>query len=109
MEGMLVENRDSGKDEARDWGLIKTRLDEVARSLEKTGIAEYMEMLQRPRRLLWLNFWIGLARGFGMAIGFTLLAALVLYLLRHIIALNIPHIGKFVADIVEIVQNELRL
>ncbi|MEN6391713.1 MAG: DUF5665 domain-containing protein [Syntrophomonas sp.] len=104
-----MENRDSDKDEARDGGLIQTRLDEIARGLEKTGIAEYMEMLQRPRRLLWLNFWIGLARGFGMAIGFTILAAVVLYLLRHIIALNIPLIGKFVADIVEIVQNELHL
>lgn len=109
MEGMLVVNRDSDRDEARDLGLINTRLDEIARSLEKTGIAEYMEMLQRPRRLLWINFWIGLARGFGMAIGFTLLAAVVLYLLRHIITLNIPLIGRFVADIVEIVQNELRL
>lgn len=104
-----MENRESDKDKSWDWEFINIRLDEIARGLEKTGIAEYMEMLKRPRRLLWLNFWIGLVRGFGMAIGFTLLAAVVLYLLRHIIALNIPLLGKFVADIVEIVQNELRL
>lgn len=102
-----MEHRDS--DDTRDLGFIKTRLEEMARSLEKTGIAEYMEMLRRPRRLLFINFWIGVARGFGMAIGFTLLAAIVLYLLRHIITLNIPLIGKFVADIVEIVQSELHL
>lgn len=87
---------------------INRRLDTIGHNLEREGIAEYVEMLRRPRRLLILNFWIGVARGFGMAIGFTLLAALVLYILKHIIALNVPLLGKFIADLVAIVQTELK-
>lgn len=87
---------------------IEHRLDDIAREMEKTGIAEYVEMLRRPRRLLYVNFWLGLARGFGMAIGFTFLAALVIYFLKHIIMLNIPVIGHFIAELVEIVQHEIK-
>jgi hypothetical protein len=42
-----------------------------------------------------------------MAIGFTILAAVVLYLLQRVILLNLPLIGDFIADIVQIVQKQL--
>ena len=64
-------------------------------------------MLRHPRRLFWINFWSGIARGLGMAIGFTILAAVVLYLLQRVILLNLPLIGDFIADIVQIVQKQL--
>lgn len=70
-------------------------------------LAEYIEMLENPTRLLYINFLIGLARGFGTAIGFTVLAALVIYFLQKIILLNIPVIGEFIAEIVNIVQTQL--
>lgn len=41
--------------------------------------------------------WIG--------IGVTLITAILLILLQKIVALNIPVIGEFIADIVDIVQN----
>jgi hypothetical protein len=44
-----------------------------------------------------------------MAIGFTLLAALVLYVLQKIVILNMPLIGDFIADLVNIVQHELNV
>ncbi len=84
------------------------KIDDLALSMEKLGIAEYVEMLHSPRRLFFTNFWAGLARGFGMAIGFTILAALVLYLLQKMVILNMPIIGNFIADLVNIVQNHLQ-
>ncbi|MEQ8235396.1 MAG: DUF5665 domain-containing protein [Syntrophomonadaceae bacterium] len=83
------------------------KLDEIALAMEKLGIAEYVEMLNNPRRLLRINFWAGVARGFGMAIGFTLLGALVLYALQKMVVLNASGIGRFIAEIVNIVQNQL--
>jgi len=103
-----MENRAPSEREHGKLDLIYARLDDLSRAMEKTGITEYVEMLHRPRRLFFINFGIGIARGFGMAIGFTLLAALVIYFLRQIILLNIPVIGKFIADLIEIVQRELR-
>lgn len=105
----MVEQTIPKEDPEKTLAHIKGRLDDIAREMEKTGIAEYVEMLHRPRRLLFLNFWIGLARGFGMAIGFTFLAALVVYFLQHIIMLNIPVIGHFIAELVDIVRSEMRI
>ena len=85
------------------------KMDEVSLNMEKLGIAEYVEMLRNPRRLFFINFWAGLFRGFGMAIGFTILAAIVIYFLQKIIVLNIPLIGDFIADLVNIVQIQLRV
>lgn len=86
---------------------LNRKMEDMVETMHKIGVAEYVEMLRHPRRLFWINFWSGVARGLGMAIGFTLLAALVLYLLQHIILLNVPLIGNFIADIVEIVQRQL--
>lgn len=86
---------------------LNRKMEEMVTTMHKIGVAEYVEMLRHPWRLFWINFWSGVARGLGMAIGFTLLAALVLYLLQHIILLNVPLIGNFIADIVEIVQRQL--
>lgn len=86
---------------------LNNKIDEMAINMEKLGIAEYVSMIENPRRLFWVNFWQGVARGFGMAIGFTILAGLVIYILQRIVVLNTPVIGNFIAEIVNIVQNQL--
>jgi hypothetical protein len=95
------------KDKDNDLKSLGKKIDELGISMEKLGIAEYVEMLNNPRRLFFINFWSGVARGFGMAIGFTILAALVLYAMQQVVILNMPLIGDFIADLVNIVQNQL--
>jgi hypothetical protein len=56
---------------------------------------------------LWLNFIGGVARGFGIAVGFTILGAIVLYILQKLVVLNLPLIGSIIADIVKIVNQKL--
>ncbi|MDD2621376.1 MAG: DUF5665 domain-containing protein [Syntrophomonadaceae bacterium] len=102
--------REPGKQEDKsNLDIINQKLDELSLSMEKLGIAEYVEMLRNPRRLFFINFWAGLSRGFGMAIGFTVLAAVVIYILQRLIVLNVPLIGDFIADLVNIVQIQLRI
>ncbi len=79
----------------------------LTQAMEATSLAEYIELVRSPWRMAWINFIAGIARGVGTAIGFTLLAALVVYLLRQLAILNLPWIGSFIADIVEIVQEHL--
>ncbi len=88
---------------------LQLKIDEIAYNMEKLGISEYMEMLHNPRRLFVTNFWAGIYRGFGMAIGFTILAGIVIYVLQGIIRLNIPVIGDFIAEIVQIVQHQIQI
>lgn len=86
---------------------IEEKIESIAVNLEKLKIAEYVDLMNNKRRLLYVNFIGGLARGFGMAIGFTLLGAFAIYLLQRAINLNLPLIGDFIAEIVKIVQNNL--
>lgn len=86
---------------------LDKKIDEIGIALEKTKITEYVDFINNRKRLIYVNFIQGLARGFGMAIGFTLLGALILYMLQELIKLNLPLIGDFIAEIVKIVKENL--
>lgn len=92
---------------AQDAGkadVIAAQLERLAQYLEKMNVAGYVELMQHPARLLFLNFAAGLARGLGIAIGATLIFALMVEMMRRVILLNIPGIGEFVAEIMRIVE-----
>nr|WP_026485565.1 DUF5665 domain-containing protein [Caldanaerobius polysaccharolyticus] len=86
---------------------IEKKFSDLGITMEKLKLVEYMELLQNPWRLFWLNFIGGLYRGLGMAVGFTILGAIVIYFLQRLVALNIPVIGNMIAQIVKIVQQNL--
>lgn len=66
--------------------------------------AEYRRYLSSPRRLLFINFIAGLARGLGMSVGFTILGALLIYFMRQLVWQNIPWLSQFIAEIVVLVD-----
>ena len=83
-----------------------THLD-VYKRQEQLHLDAYLRHVHNwPRRLLGelLN---GVVRGIGFSIGFTLLGALLLYILQNIALANLPVIGRFLADLVKIVENNL--
>lgn len=90
---------------------LAQRVDEAADRLgyylEKTQLADYIQLLEKPRRLLWLNFLGGLGRGVGFAVGGTLIGALIFYGLMQLARMNLPLIGNFIAGIVRIVEYRL--
>ncbi|MEN6463153.1 MAG: DUF5665 domain-containing protein [Syntrophomonas sp.] len=86
---------------------LSDKVGELSTHMDKMRLAEYIDLLEHPRRLLYINFLVGIARGFGTAIGFTILAAIVVYLMQKIVILNMPIIGSFIADLVRIVQQEM--
>lgn len=87
--------------------MLESRVEKISLMLEKAKIGDYVTMMTKPKVMLFNNFIAGLARGFGMAIGFTILGAVVLYMLRQAVFLNIPIIGNFIAEIVKIVQDNM--
>ena len=50
------------------------------------------------------NLLAGISRGVGIGIGITIITAMLVMLLQKIVTLNIPIIGEYIADIVEIVE-----
>ena len=69
---------------------------------------EYARYLYSPRRMMMSNFVAGLARGMGMAVGFSLLGAALVYILQHVVFQNVPLIGNFIAEIVKVVEAKHR-
>lgn len=88
----------------RDADYMTLQLSKLVGHLESMRVAEYMELLEKPARLILTNFVAGIARGLGIAIGATLVFALMLEGMRRLIMLNIPGIGSFIADVVRIVE-----
>jgi putative exporter of polyketide antibiotics len=84
---------------------LMSQIMQLSRRLEDSSVAEYVEFMRNPRRVIWSNFLAGMARGFGIAIGASVLTALFLYALSVVISLNIPIIGNLIAKIVKIVKD----
>lgn len=86
---------------------VHKQINAVAQELEKSRISEYTELLLKPWRLIYLNLLAGTARGVGIAIGFTIFATVIVWVLKWLGALNLPIIGDYIADLVQVVQNQL--
>ena len=78
--------------------------EELTRTMEKTRIAEYVQYLERPWRLIWTNFFIGIARGLGSTIGLAIVIGLLIFFLQNLLMLNLPIISDFIADFIHMVQ-----
>jgi hypothetical protein len=56
-------------------------LQKVAAFMEQSRLGSYVDLMNRPWRLIWLNFLAGLARGIGIFVGGGLVGAAVLFIL----------------------------
>ncbi len=77
----------------------------LAQIMERMQLADYLAMMTRPGRVLYVNFIAGLSRGLGFGIGTTIMLALLFYGLGQMV--DLPLIGEYVAKIVKIVQQEI--
>ncbi len=86
---------------------LNRQVDRLLGSLERMQLEEYLNYVRNWKRLLWVNFVSGLARGLGMAIGFTVLGAAAVVLLQRIVVDNIPWIGDFLAEVIRMAQKKI--
>lgn len=86
---------------------LANKMEEYLQRLEQLRLAEYIAWASDRKRLIRHHFLGGLARGAGMAVGFTVLGAALVILLRHLAEQNLPLIGDFLAQIVTVVQRRL--
>ena len=61
------------------------------------------------RRLMRTQFLGGIARGVGVAVGFTVLGAAAVIILNRLAQHNLPVIGDFIAQIAAIVKRSLEI
>jgi maltodextrin utilization protein YvdJ len=86
---------------------LNRRLQKLATSIDRSNIKDYVELNQKPWHLIWRSLYSGVARGAGIALGFSVFAATIVYFLQLLGALNLPIIGDYIADLVRIVKHQL--
>ena len=74
------------------------------KNLERTRIYEIAEILDSKSKMFFRSVLSGIGKGIGTGIGFYLITAVLIWLLQYIVRLNIPVIGKYISDIVDIVE-----
>ena len=93
----------------------KTRLEKLMKSIDdlnyallKNRLIDLSEILGNRKELIIRNLISGIAKGIGIGIGVTVLTAVLVIILQKIVTLNIPVIGEYITDIVDIVENNRR-
>ena len=80
------------------------QLNNLNNTLNKNKVLELIEIAGDSRKNLVRNFMSGISKGIGIGIGFSIITALIIYVMQKIIRLNIPVLSQYISDIVEIVE-----
>lgn len=64
-------------------------------------LVDYFALRSRPWRLIAINLLSGMAKGFGIALGITVIAFIGFQILQSLELLNLPIIGDFIAELLE--------
>lgn len=91
----------------RIYDQLLERLEKVVQRMELIHLEAYLRYVKNWRKRLFVDFLSGIVRGIGFSIGFSVLGALLIYILRNMALANLPVIGRFLADVVRIVEKNL--
>ena len=69
---------------------------ELIKVFEAAGVVEYMEYLQSGKRIMWLNFKAGVAKGLGLTVGMTVILGIFVWILTMLV--NLPVVGEYFGD-----------
>ena len=94
--------------ELESANVIVRQIDRWLSAMERLRLADYVRYVDDRKRLFWTSVWAGVARGVGMAVGFSILGALLVWILQDLAKRNLPLIGELLANIVSIVQKRLQ-
>ncbi len=84
--------------------ILNNSINNLIETFQKSNIEEWTYIFGSKKEIIKRNLIAGIFRGVGIGIGVTIITAILIILLQRIVALNIPIIGEYIADIVEIVQ-----
>ncbi len=84
--------------------LLEKSVNQLNKMLQEGNFIELTYLLGNKKEIMIRNLIAGIFRGVGIGIGVTIITAVLIFLLQKIVKLNIPIIGEYIADIVEIVE-----
>jgi hypothetical protein len=69
---------------------------ELVKVFEAAGVVDYLEYLQSGKRIMWVNFKAGVAKGLGMTVGLAVVLGILVWVLTKMV--NLPLVGEYFAD-----------
>lgn len=84
--------------------VLNNSINNLIETFQKSNIEEWTYIFGSKKEIIKRNLIAGIFRGVGIGIGVTIITAILVIILQKIVTLNIPIIGEYIADIVEIVQ-----
>lgn len=104
---MLFNNKkkkEEEKEKSEKINLLSKSVEHLNKILQEGNFVELAYLLGNKKEMFIRNFFAGISRGIGIGIGVTIITAILVMILQKIVTLNIPVIGEYISDIVEIVQ-----
>ena len=83
---------------------LNENIEKLLEKFESKDIEELIYVIGSKKEISKRNFLAGIFRGVGIGIGVTIVTAIIVYFLQRLVRLNIPVIGKYIYDIVQIVE-----
>ena len=96
--------KEKEREKTEKINILSKLIEQLNNILQEGNFVELAYLLGNKKEMFIRNFLAGISRGIGIGIGVTIITAILLLLLQKIVTLNIPIIGEYIADIVEIVQ-----
>ena len=81
-------------------------INQLNKILQEGNFVEMSYLIGNKKDLIIRNLMAGIFRGVGIGIGVSVITAILLMFLQRIVSLNIPIIGEYISDIVEIVEKK---
>ncbi len=69
---------------------------EIVKLFEAAGVVEYLEYLQSGKRVMWVNFRAGVAKGLGLTVGLAVVLGITVWVLTMLV--DLPLVGEYFAD-----------
>ncbi len=69
---------------------------EIVKLFEAAGVVEYLEYLQSGKRIMWVNFRAGVAKGLGLTVGLAVVLGVAVWVLTMLV--DLPLVGEYFGD-----------
>lgn len=82
-------------------------IDRLILALEKMNLKAYLDLVTNRRRMIVNSLLYGILRGLGFSIGFTILGAAMVVLLKYMLDNNLPQFSGFIAEVIHAIEERM--
>lgn len=82
-------------------------IDRLILALEKMNLKAYLDLVTNRRRMIVNSLLYGVLRGLGFSIGFTVLGAAMVVLLKFLLDNNLPQFSGFIAEVIHAIEERM--